>query len=156
MVAIVSASSSRLWLRKRAMLHPLQSKLLDLGQLLVRVEPDVAIEDPIGPRDRLLAKVDRLGAGEAVREHPQAFLDLAPGAPRAALDRELEQGEAGELLRELSGHPAPLGLGLGGLAHRDSSARRSDSRSSESRSAVSFSSESASLPITASRSRPPG
>ena len=68
-IAIVSASSSRLWLLKPPVPHPLQRELLDRGPLLVGVEPDVAEEDAVGPGDRLLAQVDRLAAGEAVGEH---------------------------------------------------------------------------------------
>ncbi len=66
-----------------ALLHPLQDQRLDRGRLLVRIEADVAVEDPVGPGDRLVAQVDRLRAREAVGELAQALLDRGRAATRA-------------------------------------------------------------------------
>ena len=80
---------------KAAVVHPLQGQLLDRRPLLVGVEPDVAVEDPVGPGDRLLAQVDRLGAREAVRERAQALLELAAverPEPRSTAERSAAPG----------------------------------------------------------------
>ena len=107
MIAIVSASSSRLWLTKPPCSHPLQRQLLDRGPLLVGVEPDVAVEDAVGPGDRLVAHVDRLGAGEAVGEDPQPLLDLPRRAAGAALDDRSAQARARETPRSARARPSP-------------------------------------------------
>ena len=112
MIAIVSASSSRLLADEAAALHALQRDRLHRRRLLVGVEPDVAVEDPVGPGDRLVAKVDRLRAREPVREGREALLHLAWSAAGAVLDQQVAQGEARELLPQLGRHPARLGNGL--------------------------------------------
>ena len=66
-----------------AALHPLQRHRLDRGRLLVRVEADVAKEDAVRPRDRLVAELDRLGAREAVRQPREAVLDALAGFARS-------------------------------------------------------------------------
>ena len=49
-----------------AVFESFDRELLDRSPRTVRVEPDVPEEDAIGPRHRLLAKVDRVGTEEAV------------------------------------------------------------------------------------------
>ena len=69
-----------------SLLDPLQGDRLDRGLLLVRVEADVAVEDAIRPRNRLMAQVDRLRPREAVREPREALLD-GPAAYAPSLGR---------------------------------------------------------------------
>ena len=138
-----------------AALHALQRDRLHRRLLLVGVEPDVAVEDAVGPGDRLVAEVDRLRAREPVREGREALLDLAWSAAGAVLDQQVAQGEARELLPQLGRHPARLGNGL--LAHqRSSRARRWDWRSRRWTSPVSWGSESSSVPTFANARMPPG
>jgi hypothetical protein len=92
-----------------ARLHPLQRGLLGGGGAGVRVDADLAEEDPVGPRDGLLAQVDRLASGVAVAQLAEAIAHrrraAAPGGGARA--RNLEP-ELGELLRQLGVGPAVL------------------------------------------------
>ena len=80
MIAIVSASSSRFWLTKPPCLHPLQRHRLDRGRLLVRVEADLAKEDAVRPRDRLVAEAIAWGPEKRSDEPREALLDLLAGS----------------------------------------------------------------------------
>ena len=51
--------------------------------LFVRVEADMAKEDAVGPRDRLVAEVHGLGAGIPCCELSQAVLHMARAATRS-------------------------------------------------------------------------
>ena len=97
-----------------AALHPLERDLLGRRPALVRVDPDLPEEDPVGPRDRLLAQVHGLGAREAVAHNPQPLAHLARAAPRARLQARVVEGELGELALQLGIDPALLDLELGG------------------------------------------
>ena len=58
-----------------AVVEAVQRQLLDRRGVAVGVEPDLAEEDPVGPGDRPLAQVDRVGAVEAVGEVAEAAAD---------------------------------------------------------------------------------
>ena len=79
--------------------------------VLVRVEPDVAEEDAVRPRDRLVSEVYGLGAGETPSEHLESILYVARTPARAPLDKEVVNADAGQLVRDLVGDPASLGNG---------------------------------------------
>ena len=66
-----------------AVLHALERQRLDRDPPLVGLEPDVAEEDPVGLRDRLLAQRDRLRPAEAVRQQPQPLAAAPAGSGRA-------------------------------------------------------------------------
>jgi hypothetical protein len=87
--------------------------------VLVGVDADLAEEDAVGPRDRLLAQVHGLAAGVAVREHSQPLLHDRRAAARARLDREVAEPELRELRGQVLGHPADLHLGLARRADHD-------------------------------------
>ena len=91
---------------ERAVLHPVERGLLGGRAVVVGVDPDLAEEDPVGPRDRLLAQVDRLAARVAVAQLAQALLDLRRRAARAALVRDPSQPQLGELDLEVGVDPA--------------------------------------------------
>ncbi len=73
-----------------AVLHALERQRLDRDPLLVGLEPDVAEEDPVGVRDRLLAQRDRLRPAEAVRQQPQPLLAAPAGSGRARTANVIE------------------------------------------------------------------
>jgi hypothetical protein len=62
--------------------HPLERDRLGRRAVLVGVEADLAEEDAVGPRDRLLAELDGLAARVAVAERAQALADGRRGAAR--------------------------------------------------------------------------
>ena len=65
-------------------MEAVERQLLDRGAGAVWVEADLAKEDPVGPGDRALAHVDRVGAEEAVGEVAEAPADRLRAPARAA------------------------------------------------------------------------
>ena len=126
-----------------AVLHPLQRERLDRRAALVGVEPDVAEEDAVGLRDRLLAQRDRLRR-RGTRPTARAGARAAPaGWARARASSSLQTSQqAGELLPRARGRPRPGGP----PAPRSCSPRRSRSTSARSAS---------SSPAGAARCPPP-
>jgi len=89
-----------------AVVEPLQRELLDRGAGLVRVEADLAEEDPVGPGDRAFPEADRVRAVEAVGELSQAAADALRAWAGTAVDRDRGDAETGELGGEMGGDPA--------------------------------------------------
>ena len=89
-----------------AVLQPLDRDLLDRRALLVGVDADLAEEDAVGPRHRLLAHRHRARAVKAVREHRHPLLDDARRVPVGRRDLGDGQPELGELVGQFRGDPA--------------------------------------------------
>ena len=77
--------------------QPLERELLDRGPGAVGVEPDLAEEGAVGPRDRPFAHPHRVGAVEAVGEvaeaaaHPSGLL---PGRPSTSIEAIARPGNS--------------------------------------------------------------
>ena len=110
-----------------ARLQPLDHERLDRDAVDVGVQPDVAVEDAVGVRDRLGAEGDRLAAPEAAREVAQARLDARRAGRGRRLDLDVPQPQLRELRGELRGDPAEGGLVLD--HRRIASTRRASSAS---------------------------
>src|SRR5215210_8923500 len=96
-----------------ARLDPVVRELLDRRAIAIRVEPDLAKEDPVGPGDRPLAQVDRVAAGEPVGELTKPVLHGPRAAAGGPLDLQARQSEPRELGPNRGGDPA----GIGGVVH---------------------------------------
>ena len=106
-----------------AALDALQGDRLDRGRLLVRVEADVAEEDAVRPRDRLVAEVDRLGPEKRSESRARRSFTLsrssAPSRARSAGSAGASPGNSsrssgatqpasGTASALISGSPLPL------------------------------------------------
>ena len=99
--------------------EPLHRGLLDRRAVGVGVQADVAVEDAVGPGNRLLAHGHGLGAAKAAGHVAQPLLDAARAAPGPGRDLQVAQAQRGKLLGDLSRHAAGGELGLQlGRAHR--------------------------------------
>ena len=107
-----------------ALLHPVERQLLDRRQGLVGVEADVAEEDAVGPRDRLLAQRDRLRRRRSGRRARAG----APSRPRGLRPEprsttSVAEAEARELLGELGRDRAAARLAVALRRARRSASR---------------------------------
>jgi hypothetical protein len=88
-----------------AVLEAVEDELLDRGAVAIGVQPDLAVENPVGPGDRPAAEADRLGAKEAVGEVAEAAADVVRTAGDPGVDLDRGEREPGELRYQVRRHP---------------------------------------------------
>ena len=107
-IAIVSASREQAAALEGAVVDAVEGELLDRRAGAIGVEADLAEEDPVGPGNRALAQVDRVGAIEAIGEVAEAAAHRLGAAAGAGVDLDPGDPQSGELGGEVRRHPTLL------------------------------------------------
>ena len=93
--------------------EPVERDLLDRRTVGVGIDADLAPEHTVGPGHRVLAHVDRVAAGDPVRELAQAAPHGVGTASRAPSTRVSQSARPGNSSGKLVVDPTSLEIGIG-------------------------------------------